>query len=49
MGLPEGEESAGPREQAVVHTGQDHAAYLWKGEDQGFRDDEVPQGTRGVI
>ena len=41
MGLPQGEEPAGPGEQAVVHPGQAHGAGLRQREDQGLRDVQV--------
>ena len=45
LGLPEGERTAGSWEQVLVHPWWNHGSRLWTGEDQGFRDDEVPEAT----
>ena len=45
LGLLEGAQPPGPREQAVVHPRQDHGPRVRNREDQGLRHVQVPQGT----
>merc|ERR1712080_299379 len=44
VGLHQGEEAPGRRQQAVLHPRQDHGAHLWEGEGESFRYGEAPQG-----
>ena len=45
VGLSKGAQPPGSGEQAVVHPRQENGQNLRRGEDQGFRDGQVPQGT----
>merc|ERR1711915_600428 len=45
LGLPQGAQAAGSRQQAVVHPRQADGPCLWQREDQGIRHGQVSQGT----
>merc|ERR1711962_505832 len=45
LGLHQGEEAAGPREQAVLLPRREDEAHLHRGQDQGLRHGQAPQGA----
>merc|ERR1711910_11495 len=45
VGIHQGEEAAGPREQAVLQARQDHGAYIWQGEGPGIWNGKAPEGS----
>lgn len=45
VGLPQGAQAAGPRQQAVLHPGQEDGARVRLREDQGIQHVQVPQGS----
>merc|ERR1711962_1513904 len=49
VGLHQGEETAGPREQAVLQARQKDGAHLRQGEDQSLRHGQVPQDPPDFI
>merc|ERR1711953_222340 len=45
LGLHQGEEAAGSREQAVLLPRREDEAHLYRGQDQGLRHGQAPQGA----
>merc|ERR1712154_117820 len=49
VGLPQGEQAPGPREQAVVHSRQEDGTHIWQGEAEGFWNGQTSQRASRIV